>query len=327
MTFSIIKNLRHATLVFLVIWTPLLYGSTNCSCVTYEFSGGRFGDNLLAYLHAKWISYRYQIPLLYKPFPLSSELVLDDIEIPFHVNAYRKLRDVYMRSEPDEMDLSNKYPLLLVCPYFPESQWDRENLKGPNEKPWFYFHVDWKDPEFRKTLEELVALKQPTPLTLPPKDRISIAIHFREGGGYDKGNFALEFFTKFPPLSFYIEGLLKVVELFENRPLYCYLFTDALNPDEIIEQFRNALPYGAQITFECRSKNNHHTQNVLSDFFSLFHFDVLIHSQSNFSLIPSLIHEYAATYSPLSGYRNGSIVTIDKTKFEINEKLYRKLTE
>ncbi|HEV7737800.1 MAG TPA: hypothetical protein VGO47_10580, partial [Chlamydiales bacterium] len=39
--------------------------------ITYEFSGGRFGDNLLAYFHAKWVSYKYNIPFFYKEFPYS----------------------------------------------------------------------------------------------------------------------------------------------------------------------------------------------------------------------------------------------------------------
>ena len=50
------------------------------SKVTYTFSGGRFGDNLLAYIHAKWIAYRYHIPLLYKPFDCSDQLVLHNLE-------------------------------------------------------------------------------------------------------------------------------------------------------------------------------------------------------------------------------------------------------
>ena len=186
------------------------------------------------------------------------------------------------------------------------------------------FQVDWKDPGFRKILQEVVAPKHPRKLTLPPQNTINIAVHFREGGGYDTGNFRLGFLTKFPPLSFYIEGLLEIIELFQGKPLYCYLFSDALNPSQIIEQFKQSIPITTQIVFDCRAENNLHDANVLDDFFSLFHFDVLIHPQSNFSVIPSLIHDYAVTYTPLSGHLQESAVIIDKIKLEINEELCSK---
>src|SRR5665213_983093 len=68
--------------------------------VTYEFSGGRLGDNLLSYLHAKWISYRHQIPLLYKPFKYSDKLMLDTNEIRFDLSTKKFEQVVHLgRSE------------------------------------------------------------------------------------------------------------------------------------------------------------------------------------------------------------------------------------
>src|SRR5260221_8397126 len=46
------------------------------SIVTYVLNGGRFGDNLLSYSKAKWLSYTYSIPFYYKPFPYSDQLQL-----------------------------------------------------------------------------------------------------------------------------------------------------------------------------------------------------------------------------------------------------------
>ena len=48
--------------------------------VTYDVSPGRFGDQMLCYLHAKWISYRYGFPLLYKPFLHSDAFALHEKE-------------------------------------------------------------------------------------------------------------------------------------------------------------------------------------------------------------------------------------------------------
>src|SRR5271169_5509481 len=50
--------------------------------ILYEAPSGRFGDQLIAYMHAKWLSYRHDIPLLYKPFIFSHELLLDEKELP-----------------------------------------------------------------------------------------------------------------------------------------------------------------------------------------------------------------------------------------------------
>src|ERR1700742_2068654 len=50
------------------------------SAITWEPNGGRFGDNLLSYSRAKWLSYQYNIPLLYLPFRYSDQLRLHQNE-------------------------------------------------------------------------------------------------------------------------------------------------------------------------------------------------------------------------------------------------------
>ena len=48
--------------------------------VTYDLFDGRFAERAVNYLHAKWISYKTGMPLLYKPFLYSDEFVLHDCE-------------------------------------------------------------------------------------------------------------------------------------------------------------------------------------------------------------------------------------------------------
>ena len=48
------------------------------SAVTYKFGGGRFGDQMLTYLHAKWAAYCYKLDFYYKPFTFSDRFVLHD---------------------------------------------------------------------------------------------------------------------------------------------------------------------------------------------------------------------------------------------------------
>src|ERR1700728_1817882 len=61
------------------------------SYITYALSGGRFGDNLLAFMHAKWFSYRFKLPLLYKPFPYSDQLQLSLDEKPYRQEILNKV--------------------------------------------------------------------------------------------------------------------------------------------------------------------------------------------------------------------------------------------
>ena len=117
--------------------------------VTYTFSGGRFGDNLLSYLHAKWIAYQYQIPLLYRPFNYSQYLVLDDRELKYVASS------------------AQLYPRLYTSPYFPEDPHEYKNGLDANGVPWSGFEVNWKDPGFRKVVKEMIAPKNPlSPLPL-----------------------------------------------------------------------------------------------------------------------------------------------------------------
>ncbi len=290
--------------------------------ITYEFSGGRFGDNLMAYLHAKWISYLYEIPLLYKSFAYSSELALHDIEIPYNqVNWQSYNQENFFDAKLTNFRLNNSLKLYVV-PYFPESKWERKYCANGAGNPWSYFSINWTDPNFRKVLNKCIIPKETLSLVVPPSDCINIAIHYREGGGYDQGDFTMGFLTKFPSIDFYIQGILKVIRLFQGQPLYCYFFTDALNSYEFIEKIRSEIPSDTKIIFDFRARHNFHDKNVLEDFFSLFNFDVLIHSESNFSIIPSLIHDYSVTYTISSAHLEDGRSFVDEVYFKVNKKKY-----
>ena len=65
--------------------------------------------------------------------------------------------------------------------------------------------------------------------------------------------------------------------------------------------------------------------NVLEDFFSLFNFDILIRPQSNFSIVPSLLKDYAIVYAPRDFIREDKTITITKTELVVNQELYQML--
>ena len=300
--------------IYILFFISIMFftNNSNAAGVTYSFSGGRFGDNLLSYLHAKWISYQYQIPLIYNPFPYSSELMLDIHEI----------RDASTMQFAKTIQLSNKNAkinrhssVLYCCPYFCEDKWELQ------KNPQYSFPVDWKNEEFRSIITTLISPKNKLELLHPPKDAISIAMHIRDGGGFDVANHKQILPLKTPPLHFYIDSLLKVLDLFQGHKTYCYFFTDAENPKEIERQLNQMLPPSIDITFHYRNSYNHHDINVLEDFFSLLNFDVLIRAVSNYSIVPSLIHDYAILCYPEEFCVNNSTPIITKIGTEINENI------
>ncbi len=274
--------------------------SLSPTAVTYSFSGGRLGDNLLTYLHAKWFAYQHQIPLLYRCFPYSSEFAFTAEEICLGTQKANY----------------NIFP----CPYFPESK--AELLTGK----WSYFEVDWKNPEFRKIAREMISPRGHLQLIQPPEKILSLALHFREGGGYDSRSSVFNN-PKSPPMSYYIECLLKVLELFPDQSIYCFFFTDALKPQAYLEKIQEALPLQAPIVFDYRRENNSHCTNVVEDFFSLFNFDILIRAESNFSMVPSLIHDYAVVFSSESCSNGPQGIFVDKIAVEVNEDLCEKVRD
>ena len=229
--------------------------------VTYGLSGGRLGDNLLSYLHARWIAYRDHVPLVCKHFPMDDEFAL----------AYEPAPVVEKSIEE--------------IPYFPES-----SMKNQNPP----FFVDWDDPGFCKEIAQCLApTKQHTLLELPT-ERITVCVHVRRGGTFDPPSLWSEYPLKFPPDSYYIEQIRTIARLFQGKPLYLFLMTDDLNPEALIHCFQRAVPY-SNIQWDCRKKP---LENDLDDFFSIPRFDCLILCDSNFSIVASKLAEYAIRIAP-----------------------------
>lgn len=304
-------------IVWILLCAHSLFSYTDLA-VTYEFSRGRFGDNVLAYLHAKWFAYQRNILLLYKPFQFSSQLAMHRQEKHYGtmLGTHAYMRH-YLARGP--VNPAIQLPILYICPYFPEDRWELEATCDMSSNPWYHFDVDWKDPEFRKIAREMVAPAHPLILPSLPANAITIALHVREGGGYDSTDSFLYWPLKIPPLTYYVESLKRVLAyLPPGKTLYCHLFTDAANPREMAERIEREVP---SIKLVFRKTNNHHNRNVLEDFFSLFKFDILIRSQSNFALVPSLINDYAILVAPRDCKIFGDVVTITETDFIVNQPL------
>lgn len=282
--------------------------------VTHYASTGRLGDQLLAYLHSKWISYRYGIPFMYQPFDYSDRLVLHTEEILYTTKSSCFSHVIVPRFR-DVIDYDIHAPgTLYNIQYFSESPW--ELLVWGSQ--WYTFSVDWKDPIFRKEVQRLISPRSPIALHEIPKDRISVALHLRLGGGFDPLSTVVTYPAKFPPHDYYIEQLKMIYTLFHEQPLYVYLFTDDQQPLDIVRIYQRQL-LGLDIQFACREKNNHHTKNVIEDFFAMMQYDCLIRPDSNFSLVAGRITDYKVIISPVLCSNQNGQVHIDTVLIEKSE--------
>jgi hypothetical protein len=291
------------------------------SVITYRACPGRLGDNLFTYLHAKWLSYRYDMPLhcCHRFFPYATEFMFYEKELDYDHVSHPNSEIQLTRFGPLP---SKNGSIAYVVPYFPELYWEYSDKNLGNVH---LFDVDWNDRTFRKMAKEMLAPRRAFDLELPPKDRISIAIHVREGGTFDRKDAPFEHPLKVPPLSYYISSLLNVLNMLKEKSIYCHVFTDANQPSSIVEKIKKHVSKEIKIEFNYRKGVNRDYLFVLEDFFSLFYYDVLIRPGSNFSMVPSYIHDYAIITEPEAFTIHEfpeKHVTIDKTSIMIDIERY-----
>lgn len=275
------------------------------SAVTYEMSGGRLGDNLIAYFHAKWISYKFDIPVLFKEFPLSNQLVMYQEEKKYNKINRSKYKKIF-RFTRHHIAKVEKSDTLYIIPFFGEVL--EEHLRNN----WPYFQVDWNDPAFKDIIKKFLCPINKLDLIDIPRDKVSVAIHVRTGTGYEK-NLTRSFPFKAPPRDFYVQALKEIIQNFEDRAFYIFLFTDDPAPNNIIREFKQSIGSmpTKNIEWDWRKKGNLHTLNILKDFFSIPKFDCLIRSESNFSFMAAQLGNFLIEISPKTHYICSVLKKID----------------
>ena len=268
--------------------------------VTYQLTGGRFGDNLLSYMHAKWFSFQYDIALLYRPFPYSEKLCLEKYDQRLQGNRDKKFFQHYVLKKGDDLEkfvlLDSLKSTLYIIPYFPESDWEFEK-----EHNYPYFKVDWNDTQFRQLIKKMIAPRSKIPQLSLPKDKISVALHLRTGDGFDNAE-TINFFTlKFPPIDFYIKQLQRLVQVFENKQLYVHIFSDAFEIQKIVCQIQRHFD-PEKVQFGFRNEGNNWKENVIEDFFALTQFHASIHGESNFAFCAGILSEYLIEIIPKNSF-------------------------
>jgi hypothetical protein len=300
--------------IILLLLTFFFFCSDICiqagAAVTYQLNGGRLGDHMLTYMHAKWISYTYSIPLLYKPFIFSDQLLLHELEKPYTQDIEKEFKHVVILAKDQQLFVHKDRPILYIIPYFPECLQEYETPL--HNYP--YFAVDWEDLGFKAALQQFVKPRYTLQLIQPPKDHISVAVHVRKNSnGFDlplshdlvqgiltpgvERYVDVVFPLKHVPDSFYIEQIKKISEIFNHQPLYVFIFSDDVHVVEITKRYQEAVNL-PNIEFACRITANDHATNILEDFFSMALFDCLIRADSNISIAACKLGNYRVLITP-----------------------------
>lgn len=295
----------------------------NCF-VTYKLSNDRLGDKITIYSIAKLISYMYRIPLLYKPFPYSSLLMLDKLERRYSLSLEKHKKKIVVNKLSDikKKDYANTL--------FESHMWTDT---GINMYQYAVTH-----PDFGNILKKMLSPRHAvTPYQLP-KEKITIAVHIRIGSMGDPKNNFTEFFDetahssiinkqniwhpRFLPLQYYVNQINNLSVLLGNRPLFVKIFTDSNDPRVILKSIKSHIKL-SNIQFETHYPEIIHNNRIIDDLYWMAQFDCLICSSSGFATAVKYLGNHKIIISPITAYRKNSICVVDLISIDLrnNDKL------
>lgn len=314
-------------ILYLLLTIIILQKTILCSnAITFDLpKKARLGNNLLNYIKAKWISYKYGIPIFCPYFEHSEKFMFGNIEEKFNENIINNFKHV-IHFEDFIKKLKGQNINLIDIKKF---------LKIKEEDSCLYIshlfsniHFDWKDKNFikeiKKMLTPIIDVKKPT----IPENCLSVAMHVRKGGGYDNKNIKKQFVQKFPSDKYYIDQINTLYILFNKTPIHVHIFTDDPNPEEIVKKYKKEINK-ENITFSSRHNGNNYENNLIEDLFSMTHYDCLIRPRSSFSICAEIIGDFFTVIYPDNNnlYQDRKSGEINKTQIKINMENLHKISK
>jgi len=305
----------------LIVWKPKSMNFVrkrevkrdHTSLVTCLRTGGRLGDHLVTYFHARWISYKYNIPLSLEKSRYFEKFNLSDPNFQYNINK-KNLRGIAVKNERclKKRDKNINYRVR----YFPEVTYFSQSAIWNRYFHHIPFKVDWEDPEFKEIVRNCLSPKKACKLIPLPQDCITVALHVRRGGYHDHTESARKNYPlKFPRDEWYLEQVQNLIAFFEGEKLWFYIFTDSLDPVSIANKY-TALIDNPNVTFSCRLEENSDRTNVLDDFFSMGKFDCLIRAGSNLSIIAEKLGDYHYILSPTDIVKGTTTIDFTEISFD-----------
>lgn len=261
------------------------------SAITYELNGGRFGDNLLSYSRAKWLSYVYGIPVQFFPFPYADQLMLFEREQMLCIDNFKHIV---------RLPASHNYVLKKDSNTLYVNHWRRD------------VEVNWNDVAFVTQLKEMIAPRYEIKKVVIPEGYLSVAVHVRTGGVFsaDTSKEQERCPLRFVPDEFYIDQIARIARMYPDQKLYVYIFTDHKNPKKLVKKLSVALN-NDNIVFDYQKEETSHNLNVLEDFFSMMQFACLIRPGSHFSRFVERLGNAHLVLYPYSYKKEGKEAVID----------------
>lgn len=314
--------------------------------ITYEFSGGRFGDNIIAYSKAKFISFKFNLPFIYKSFPHSDQLTMHIKEKNNH-NYYPTNICLHNISHLPQ----NNMDTLIISRINTIIREQSQSIKiidiEPTNPRWECFWIDeiyekiHEYPEFGKQLKNMLTpINPPAPPSFP-SDHISVAVHIRKGKGhgydfpiistqiYDINNLSDKIThrgfvaadsvwpLRFVPEQFYIDQIKKLSNLLNHPELFIQIFTDDPLPQQLVQRIQS----------HCKLDNLHISlgnirgdTGIIEDIYAMSHFDCLIRPSSHFSGVAQFLGNHKLIIRPESAYWQNGTLIINKTAIIIFNK-------
>lgn len=323
------------------------------SIILNDYSASRLGDQLVGYSKAKWLSYKYGIPFQLIPFKgcehlnVSKEQHYTSISNFFNRIFYKFYgRPVRINSEEElitALATSKKPTRFLVHMSTRLCEHSNNNIGlDPYDNAWIasaLYECMRQNPIFSQELKKMLQPITPIDHMRLPKDRITVAVHVRKGGGFDPQLLSQQYFSN-PLQATHYEQFYITPNIAQNITSYAYdlktllLSSDKQWPDKfppeqyyvneiqnISNFFDNAPLYvyiftddkdpvglmkriekntdKQNIVFDCRKGKNSHDTNVIYDMYAMADFDCLIRSGSHFAYISQLVGNHTIVVYPL----------------------------
>lgn len=322
--YTYIKNkLFFFSLLSSLIWLTIS-SEVSAHAIFNVINGGRLGDQLLNYTKTLWISYRYKLDFYYTPFEGSNLFMLHTLDTP--------ITDKIARSYPQRIKITNCRAIRNsgAKTIYVSDLWVEDDSWGGS-----YLKAFRDDSTFLSLIRQRLTFRYPVNTLKLPTDALTVAVHVRRGSFNDKlrlmdkpllmkqkNRHLLKrdvSFTdvihpdKFSPDSYHIEQIEKIAQLFPDKKLYVYIFTDDPSPRSIAEDFAEKLN-NPNITFDYRKS----PATVYEDFFSMLTFDCLIRTNSGFSEMAHLLGNYKVVFWPeVSEWDDTNTLTVTKVGIDI----------
>lgn len=308
-----LELMRMKYILYVLVFLSFLSSNAKqTSAITFQ-GGGRFGDQLITYCKAKWLSYKYEIPFMCPDFLLKDTLQLAKKEKQLTKAKRKKFqREVIVKDEKD-IDPTASSTLFVVDYYVTMQDFSTHQA---------FKKLISDHPLFLKELRLQIAPRKPLKKLILPKDTLTVALHVRRGSAKDKpllhnknekDHIAYadkRWPCKFPPDEYYIEQIKRLDILTGHQPMYVHIFTDATDPESIARTYQESLNL-PHISFGCQ-QGSQRDNSIINDLFAMMQFDCLIRSSSNYSSIAYLLGDHMHMIAASHGTWHKNFLTIDQ---------------